>query len=237
MATAFGSQTDHFGLTATGAALVGATVVSASSTPRAETSAEARDALGDVASMTWYGNDGGSLSEASVTYAWTSGSLSVSGLSLGELATGIVVTSIEVSTSNSEWPQITVAGVLGSDAITAVTGYENLYGMPSATVLGLKMAQGMGATAGAAGRLTGATLTASCDLAEQADGDGEPVAFGLAGAVATLSVEMVGVTGSPSVTWATGWTETQAESLDQPQAAYHTSTANAERYLTRTEAA
>ena len=109
----FGALTDHFTL----AASVG-TLVESSKTPVANSRADALDENGDIADAAWYGNTAAELYEASCTYQVDTTDVNVAtALKLGELATGVVVTSIEISTSNGDWPKITVSGILGTGAL------------------------------------------------------------------------------------------------------------------------
>ena len=73
------------------------------------------------------------------------------------------------------------------------------------------------------GKLTSASLSASCDLATANDGAGEPVAHGVSGAVATATAEAVAITDeSPVLAADTGWKSRPGSSLNEPQAAWHT---------------
>ena len=224
----FGALTDHWGLTAALKPLVDiAEVVASSKIPQSNSRADAEDESGDIADAAWHGNDDGLQFDTSVTYAIKSGTLDLSDLALGQLDTGKVITSIEVSTSNGAWPQVTVAGVLGCGALEQ----DKAYDLPAVNVLGQKKAQLIG-VAVTTGRLTDCSLSASCDFAQQEDGEGEPVAWGVSGAIASASATAVAVTAeAPELAAAAGWAEVQDTGVDEPQAAWHTASITVEDVL------
>ena len=226
----FGALTDHFNL----AASVG-TLVESSKTPVANSRADALDENGDIADAAWYGNTAAKLYEASCTYQVDKNDVTVgTALKLGELATGVVVTGIEIATSNGDWPKITVSGILGTGALEQ----GKTYAMPTGTVAAKKQAQIIAGITLTTGKLTSASLSASCDLATANDGEGEPVAHGVSGAVATATAEAVAITAeSPVLAADTGWNITTGSSLNEPQAAWHTGSISVEKTLTVTIAA
>ena len=226
----FGALTDHFALGAT----IG-TLVESSKTPVANSRADALDENGDIADAAWYGNKAAALYEASCTYQVDTNDVTVgTALKLGELSTGVVVTSIEISTSNGDWPRVTVSGTLGTGALEQ----GKTYAMPTGTVAAKKQAQIIAGIELTSGKLTSASLSASCDLATANDGAGEPVAHGVSGAVATATAEAVAITAeSPVLAADTGWNITTGSSLNEPQAAWHTGSISVEKTLTVTIAA
>jgi hypothetical protein len=217
----FGALTDHFGLGGT----TGFELVESSATPRAQTRADALDANGDIADAAYHGNTSAGLKEASCTYALKSGTLATGTiLKLGQLAVGKVALSVEVVTSNGAWPQITVSGIIGSTALEQVKTYD----LPAYTVNGKKQAQVMG-VAVTTGRLTDCTMSASCDWAEQQDGLGEPVAYGVSGAIVTATATAVAVSDeAPVLAAAANWEVSQGSGLDEPQANWHTASITTE---------
>jgi len=228
----FGStgQTDHFGIATTDLVLISST-----STPVAQSNADAMDINGDVAETAYYGNSSGTYSEATCEYLLKSGTIDLATLDLGELSTGVIATSIGVSTDNSEsaHPKFTVSGTLGATAITAPTGLENTYTLPSITITANSFAQPIGFTVGE-GELQSCSFEASCRYGVDTDADGEPVAFGVAGAEATVNAEFVNTGTQPA--WSltlSGLEEVQAPTDDQPQAAWGTSTASARVIIAR----
>jgi len=225
----FGALTDHFSLAAT----IG-TLVESSKTPVANSRADALDENGDIAAAAWYGNTHGDLYEASCTYQVDTTGVTVATLKLGEKSTGVVITSIEISTSNGDWPKITVSGILGTGALEQ----GKTYAMPTGTVAAKKQAQLIAGITLTSGKLTSASLSASCDLATANDGAGEPVAHGVSGAVATATAEAVAITNeSPVLAADTGWNITTGSALNEPQAAWHTGSISVEKTLTVTIAA
>ena len=228
----FGGLTDHFGilgLAQTGGTTLGVVLelINSSSTPQAQSRADALDENGDIADAAWHGNTSAGLKDASSTFALKSGTLALDDLVLGELATGKVVTSISVNTVNGAWPQIEVSGVTGSIALEQAKTYD----LPEITINGKKQAQLMGLTL-TTGKLTDCSLEASCDWAQQEDGEGEPVAYGISGAIATASGTAVATSDAAPVLAAAGeWTLSQGAGVDEPQAAWHTGTLSVEQVL------
>lgn len=220
--TGFGGKTDHFSMATTDLILQEST-----KTPRKANEANALDENGDVAVTELYGNDAGTLYDASCTYLLKSGTLDLSTLLLGELETGVVVTGITVDTSNGDWPKVVATGVLGTAAFQAPTGKTASAALPAITITGGKFAQGLGFTV-ASGALNSSSLSATCDTAEANDGEGEPVAY--AASFPNAEVTASGVYTAVAFTWAVttpgvGLVETQAESAEEPQAAWQTATA------------
>jgi hypothetical protein len=223
----FGALTDHFGLGSTS----GFELVDSSATPRSMSRADAQDANGDIADAAWHGNTTAALKDASCTYALKSGTLATGTvLKLGQLAAGKIALSVEVATSNGGWPQITVSGVIGPSQ-TLVLEQVKTYALPAYTISGKKQAQLMGVTI-ENGRLTDCSMSASCDWAQQDDGQGEPVAYGVSGAVATASATAVAVSAeSPELAAAEGWTASQDSGLEESQASWHTASISVEKVL------
>ena len=216
--TGFGGKTDHFGFATTDLILQESTKV-----PRKANVATALDANGDVAVTKLYGNDAGTIYDVSCTYLLKSGTLDLSTLYVGELKTGVVATSITVDTSNGDWPKVSVSGVLGTAAFQAPDGKLAKAALPAITLAGGKFAQPMSFTVGG-GALNSSSLSVSCDTAEAADGEGEPVAYAASFPNAEVTASGVYTTSAFAVTTTGTLVETQAESTDEPQAAWQTST-------------
>lgn len=216
--TGFGGKTDHFSFATTDLILQESTKV-----PRKANVATALDANGDVAVTEVYGNDAGTLYDASATYLLKSGTLDLSTLYVGELETGVVATRITVDTSNGDWPKVSVSGVLGTAAFQAPDGKLAKAALPAITLTGGKFAQLMSFTVGG-GALNSSRLSVSCDTAEAADGEGEPVAYAASFPNAEVTASGVYTTSAFAVTATGTLVETQAESTDEPQAAWQTST-------------
>ena len=225
----FGALTDHFSLASTDLILV-----ESSETKIEQSRADAMDENGDIAATTYYGNTSQDMREVSCTYALKSGTLNINTIKLGALAASPTVLreSIEVSTSNSEFPQITVSGRKNIVSISAPSGKLNTFTLPSLSVAGGMRAQPIFCTAGTGCRLTASSLSANIEVAQQDNGLGEPIAHGISGGQGTFSGEFVRVTAVPSWSIVTtgntsfGITETQAPGSEQGQASYHTGTGN-----------
>lgn len=234
---AFGAAVDTFGIldlvAGAGQAVLGEVLelISSSGGPIADSRADALDENNDIAATTFYG--AGTVSEVSTTFALTSGTLDTADLLLGEIEAGLCITSIELSTSNDGWPQLVVSGSTGLETMVEPTGGTNKYDMPSYTLTARKQAQLIGFTVGATGKLTGSSLSASVELAQQEDAGGEPVAHGVSGGTLEVSADFVSVTGTPTWIVTAPLIETQAINTDSGQAAYQTATGTAAGTLTR----
>ncbi len=220
MAVNFGAQTDHWGLAL-------GTVIESSKTPVSQSRADALDENGDIADSAWHGNTEGDLYEASVTYQIDTTELDLSELNLGNIEAGKAATGVEVTTSNSEWPKVTITGTLGTEPLEQA----KTYALPEVTVLPLKKAQAMGVTV-TTGKLASCTLSASCDLATAHDGAGEPVAHGVSGAICSASAEAVATsTAAPVLAAAATWTISTGSGTNEPQADWHTASIAVEKKL------
>jgi hypothetical protein len=237
MADQYGAFTDHFGLIgATGALYEKAVLVASSSTPVAKSVNRAQDANGDNAAEALAGQTAtGTLAEASCTYALSQGTVNLDTLKLGEIAANKIARTLSAVTSNSAWPQITVTGLINTIAVVAPTGKLNTYSIVDDIELtNAKRAQLLDFTVDEDCRLTGSTYTASIETAEQINGLGVIVAHGISGGVVTQSCELVAI--DDVAAWTpTGvtWQETQAPGADEGAAAWHTTSASAEKLLER----
>lgn len=237
--SSFGALTDHFGLASSDLVLV-----NSSETIVEKSRADAMDENGDIAATTYFGNNSQDMREISCTYALKSGTLNINTIKLGATAAAPTVLreSIEVSTSNSEFPQVTVSGRKNILAMTAPSGKLNTFTLPSLSLAGTKYAQAIFCTAGAGCKITGTSLSANVEVAQQDNGLGEPIAHGVSGGQGTFSAEFVRITTAPSWTIVTtgntafGITETQPPGQEQGQAAYHTASGNGAFSITRDSA-
>jgi len=246
-ATSFGALTDHFAILETvhdaGTLADIMVLVASSKVPRAKTRADAQDANEDIAASAYSGNDAGAIYEVSSTYALKSGTLDLSDLVIGELAVQIMAESLGLTTANGGWPQITVAGFLGLQTITAPTSFTNQFTLPAISVIGMKQAQVLGFTV-SAGRLTGSGITFNCSMAEQLDGVGEPAAHGVSGGTGEVTADFVRIDETPAWALAAVLADsgdaavfmaevTQDPGEDQGQAAWHTAAGAASFNLAR----
>lgn len=219
----FGAATDHFGLADT----LG-TLVESSKVPVANSRVDAEDQNGDIAASAWVGNKDGELYEASCTYQVDTDAVALAtAVKLGQKETGVTITGVDGTTSNSEWPKITVTGTLGTQPLEQ----KKTYTLPTITIQPKKQAQPVGFSV-TTGKLTGSSFSATCDLATATDGEGEPVAHGVAGAVITATGEAVAIsTEAPAMAAEAEWTATTESGKSEPQAAWHTASISVERVL------
>lgn len=226
----FGALTDHFGLAAT----LG-TLIDAPKTPRPQTRKDALDENGDIVDTAYHGNTAGTLYDATCTYqldGYGDGptELDLTDVEIGQIATGKVVTKAAVDTANSDWPKITITGVLGTPALEQ----DKKWTLTAGTIYARKQAQEIGIQV-TTGKLTSCGTEASCDLAQADDGDGEPVAFGVSGAIQTATAEAVATSSEAPVLAADdGWEVQQDTGKNEPQADWHTASINVEKLLTVT---
>ena len=221
----FGALTDHFGLASSDLVLV-----NSSETLVEQSRADAQDENGDIAASTFFGNTTQDMREISCTYALKTGTLNINTIKLGATAAAPTVLreSVEVTTSNTEFPQITVSGRKNIVQISAPSGKLNTFTLPSKSLSGIKAAQVIFCTTGAGCKLTGSSLSANVEVAQQDNGLGEPIAHGVSGGVGTFGADFVRITSAPSWTIDTtdntdyGITQTQAPGAEEGQAAYHT---------------
>lgn len=226
----FGALTDHFGLAAT----LG-TLISAPKTPRPQNRVDANDQNGDIADSAYHGNTAGELYDATCVYQLDGGNagpttLDLTDVEIGELATGKVALSAEVATENGAWPKTTITGILGTPALEQ----SKKWALNTGSIAAKKQAQAIGVVV-TTGKLTGCSTSMSCDLAQADDGEGEPVAFGVSGAVQTASAEAVATSAAaPVLAAAEGWTVQQPGGVAEEQAAWHTTSIAVEKALTVT---
>lgn len=221
----FGAQTDHFGILATADGVL--ELVSSTKTPVPKAIAYAQDENGDNTDDTAYGAPA-TMFEASSVFAVKSGSFSLNLLKLGFIASTKALLSIELSTENGAWPQLTVSGRLGCIAPATLKTYT----LPDITIHGKKQAQALGFTVTSGCKLTGSSLSASVDFAEQTDGLGVPVAQDVSGGVISGSGTFVGITVAPGWTVTlSGASELAAPGSEEPQAAYNTGSGTWEAML------
>jgi hypothetical protein len=223
----FGALTDHFSAISTGLVLIGS-----SKTPVAKSVAEALDENGDVAEHTIYGAD--DIFDVSCEYEIHAASFDSGTLKLGEIVAGTAVSSITITTSNGAWPKVSISGRIGLETMLAPDGKANTYTLPSLTIIGAKAAQPLGFSVDG-GSLSGSSIEASAEIAESPDGLGVPAVHGISGASGTLNASFVR-TPDETPAWTltlTGATSVQEPGSEQPQAAYHTASAQAKFIIAR----
>jgi hypothetical protein len=227
----FGALTDHFTEITTGLTLKDSSKIQ---TPK--TRADAQDENGDICASTWHGAV--DIFDVSCEYELQSSTFNLSTLKLGEIdaVNNVVVDNITVTTSNNAQPRVVISGREGVSAITAPSGFENTFTLPSITITAAFQAQVMGFTADT-GSLTDTSFTFTANIPESTDGLGVQAGHGVNGAMGTLTANFVRCPDEePDWTLSlAGLTEVQDPALSQtePDAAYHTATGTAEVIVAR----
>ena len=241
MSAYFGSQTDHFGLAS--ADLV---VIDSSETKIPQNRVNAQDHTGDIAASAYHGNTTQDMREVMTKYSLKSGSVNIQNIKLGVLPDSPTVArlQLEAATVNgTETPSITVTGRKNIVTPIAPDGKANTFILPSIVISGAKVAQQLSFATGAGCRLTGSTISATIELAQQDNGPGEPIAHGVSGGTGSISADFVAISAAPSWTVnagspneAFGITETQPPGRVEGQAAFHNGQGQAEFTVLREDA-
>ena len=212
MAKTFGAGT---GVALTGA---GAVLQSKTTTPRAESVADALDEYGDVAARQYYG--GGVVTEVQETYAIKADGVSLPALGYNTFG---VVTNIEVSTSNSDWPQVSITFTTGATLDENAT-----FALPSFTIVGKRLAQTIGITG--VTDMQSSSFSASCDLSEVLDASGEPVKFAVSNGTWEANAEYLDGTATAGLSG----TLEETGTISASNTAWQTISAKASGYIART---
>ena len=223
----FGKGTDYFDLP-TALTNTDLKFIESSITPMATSVEHAQDADGNIAGQGDY--EAGPCDAVECSYDLLSGTLNLNTLFLGPITNGAVelcIESIDVTTSNSAWPRVTVSGYTG---VTNETDMPKFY-LPSITINGKKIAQGLDFSVGANCRLTGSSIAASGEFHHALDEDGEVAAMAFTGATIEVSGDAVEIAGA--VTWTPGvtWTETQSPGASNSNVSWGTASFSATKYL------
>lgn len=225
----YGLDTDIMGLGDTNLTLVKTTKV-----PRPKSVASAVDSLGNVAGETPYGSV--DIYAVQCDYVLKSGTKNLNTIKLGQTdTTGTVVReSVDVGTSNTALPTISVKGQSG-----AKVGADGpTFTLPAITISGVIAAQGLGFSMGAATcKLTSSTLTASGKIVDgQLDSAGNVPKQAFTGATVEVSGSAVEITDAVSVTWDTttlGLQEIQQPGADKSNVDYGNATFSARKFLVK----
>jgi len=188
--------------------------------------AQAMDENGDVQCETGWGD----AYEFSSTYKLINGATETgSGILLGAQTNGDTngdtraKTSLQITTSNSDFPEIVVSG-------RTVVGYDSgatTWTPAGISVVGSKMAQGIGVAAGASSYITGSSVTASLSIEAVVYGDsGDLVKVAFGGGRQEASAELSACSATPTATADTEWTLVQNVSANSENTAYQTGTIN-----------
>lgn len=226
----FGALTDHFSAITTGLTLVGST-----KTPTAKGIADAQDENGDIACRQTFGAT--DIYDVTCEYELQSGEKDLSTMKLGEIVAGTAVASINVSPSNGSWPKFSISGRTGLETMVAPEGKTNTFTLPGITVKGMKAAQPLGFTV-EGGSLTECSIEVTAEIAETTDGEGNPSAHGISGASGTINATFVRCP-DEAPEWALtldGAESVQEPGANEPQAAFHTATAQATFKISRDDA-
>ena len=222
----FGTQVDHFGLAGTGLILI-----ASEKTPAADARVDAIDENGDIADKAYTG--AGAIEDAKCTYSLITGTLDLSTLKLGELEEGVIVSSIVVTPQAGACPKIEVTGQLGTEAVVAPTDKLNTFTLPAITISAVMAAQPMGFTV-TTGKLQTVSFTASCNIAQDTGGDGDPAAHGVSGASAQVTCTLTATsTAVPAIAAAANWTIMQPISVIEPTGGWMTGTATLDFVIAR----
>lgn len=235
----FGAQSDYWSYTASNAGLC---LIDSSIKTVDRQRADAVDMDGDIVATAYYGNNksniyGDSIYEAKCEYVLVSGSLvlrTAAGGWVTRMGAWIysgsgptsklgIIESVDITTSNTEFPKISVSGLLNTEMRWDYAGKTNSYEWPAAwTIYGRKQAQLYGANGIMGGRLQSCKVSAKVDVAQTSDGDGEPILFGVAGSRGTVDIEAVAVTAEPGLAGLVGgFTQINLDAAEK-QASYHT---------------
>lgn len=211
-----------FGITSTVTppiTITGAKLQSYNHGPYAPQSAELTDEFGNATARTYYGN--GSIVEHEAVYA----------LMCGFAATSVVIgtnglESVAISTSNGEWPTMTVKWYTGLPSCQS--GCTFTVAIPG--VEGKRKAQALG-LANSTGKVQSSSWTASASMSLLLDEEGDPAAYAFSGGTIEASGEAVGGTWTAGSGMALSSGPTENES----NTAYSTTSANAQGILAGTE--
>ena len=226
----FGKGTDYFALP-TVLSNTNVTFIESSITPMAISIEHAQDEDGNIAGQGDY--EAGPCDAIECQYDLLGGTLNLSTIDLGFIAAtspAVVITSVDVSTSNGGWPRISVSGYTG---VTDTADMPS-FALPSITINGKRQAQVLDFSVGANCRLTSSSLSASGEFHHALNEDGEVGAMAMTGATVEISGEAVEIEGV--VTWTPGgtWTETQAPGASNSNISWGTASFTAVKYLEKT---
>lgn len=210
-----------FGISSTPSCPVSITGILTSYThgPYQKQTADNVDELGNVVERSYYG--AGDIVEHEATYALDCDG-SIDDCTLGDDG----VASISISTSNGDWPTVTVKWYTGLPSCQS----GSTYAVTVPSVEGKRKAQGLGFSVSSGGHISSATWTASAELSLLLDEDGDPDAYAFSGGTIEASAEAVGGTLSA----ASGLTITTS-STSESNTDYGSSSASATGILTGTE--
>jgi len=220
----FGADTDFWSFADTNI------IVQGSTQSPVKSEAQAVDSVGDATNATMYD----CYTEVSVTYRSCSDTALVfydAGIDfrLGKVISSNVITSIAVSTEPTGRPEIVISGRSCPVGDTAVTKYA-----PSdLEIAGTRKATPIGVTADTGSKVTGASGTASVDVAVVLSNVGQTSCLDVYGGRVEASNDIVGATADPSAAADTGWTIGGGPSEDKENTGYGTGSISVFKNLTK----
>lgn len=192
-------------------------------TPRAWSVAEALGEYGEIVARTRYGGNDNIL-ECEAVFVFKSGTCPAS-VTLG---VGTNIESLQIATSNSEFPKYTVKW---REGLPNVSGLSFTVQLP--TVQPRRCAQNLGMSVASGARLNSSNYTCSVQYAEAIDDTGSLAACAWTGGKAEITAEAVSVTSQPVFTATDGWdVEETGAGIDEGNTSYGTTSAKASRALT-----
>lgn len=195
----FSGNTDYFGFGSSDLVVIGS-----STKPKGQSIEYAQDEDGNNVAEDQYDADGADSVET--TYELQANTLNLNTFALGGLLNGLTdmcVESINVTTSNGQWPQIVVSGKTGVFTRSTMPTFT----LPSITISGLKQAQLLDFTIGADCRLTASNYTASGDYAFTRDDAGDASTDAFSGATQEIGGTATEIAGVVVWTPGSGWIE------------------------------
>lgn len=213
MTTSFGSL-DNFGLADTNWKAQNSSI-----DPNAA-EGQAPDEKGDILCSTIHG----ATTTKSTTYLWCGGAtltFPASLTGLGILISTDVVTGIQIETSNTEKPKLTVTGMVW---VGEVGGPAQKYTITFPTLAGTKTAQALGFTAAEGTKITSSTWSASAQVAQALDEGGDVAALDLYQGRIEASGNLISCTGTPSATAAASYTLSKGVASASTNTGYATAT-------------
>ena len=222
----FSADTDYWGFADTNIKLQ-----SNSSNPT-KTEAQCMDSNGDVAASSLYD----SQTERSCTYKSCSDTALVFydtatavDFRLGKVIGGYVITGIDVSTSNTDRPDITISGRTTSALDAAVSKYA----VTELEIAGTRKATAIGASVDSNSKLTSSSVSISGNVTTVLDSDGVEACLDVYGGRIEATNDYVGCAGDPVATSDIGWTTLSGGSEDQENTGYATGSITVFKNLTK----
>ena len=222
----YGADTDYWGFADTNVKL------QSSSKEPAKSEAQCVDSNGDVSASTTYNE----VITYSCTYKTCNDTAYVLydtttavDFRLGKVISGKVITGIDVGTTNTDRPELTITGRSCSTADGSVQKYD-----PSdLEIAGTRKATPIGASADTNTRVTGSSASASVSVQELLDSQGAFACLDVYGGRVEASNDLAGCAGAVGASADTGWTLISGPSESQENTAYSTGAISVFKNLTQ----